>query len=221
MGAVYRGRDPELDRPVAIKVMLHATPDFVAALPPRGAVDRAAGARQHRAGLRLRRRRRRQSLLRDGADRRHAARRAGAHARQAAAARGGAPRQAGGGGAGGRASRRHHPSRRQAVEPHRRRARPPQAGRLRHRAHGVGLAADQRRRAHGHAGLHGARAGGGQEGRCARRHLRARHDAVRAVRGRAGLHRRRSDRAGRHEHAAAAARSAAARHPRFRRSWRR
>ncbi len=29
MGAVYRGRDPELDRPVAIKVMLHATPDFV------------------------------------------------------------------------------------------------------------------------------------------------------------------------------------------------
>jgi serine/threonine-protein kinase len=30
MGAVYRGRDPELDRPVAIKVMLHATPDFVA-----------------------------------------------------------------------------------------------------------------------------------------------------------------------------------------------
>src|SRR6201994_4752028 len=30
MGAVYRGRDPELDRPVAIKVMLQATPDFVA-----------------------------------------------------------------------------------------------------------------------------------------------------------------------------------------------
>src|SRR5439155_17035784 len=30
MGAVYRGRDPELDRPVAIKVMLHATPDFIA-----------------------------------------------------------------------------------------------------------------------------------------------------------------------------------------------
>jgi serine/threonine-protein kinase len=30
MGAVYRGRDPELDRPVAIKVMLDATPDFVA-----------------------------------------------------------------------------------------------------------------------------------------------------------------------------------------------
>jgi TolB-like protein/predicted Ser/Thr protein kinase len=29
MGAVYRGRDPELDRPVALKVMLHATPDFV------------------------------------------------------------------------------------------------------------------------------------------------------------------------------------------------
>src|SRR5215475_12077797 len=29
MGAVYRGRDPELDRPVAIKVMLQATPDFV------------------------------------------------------------------------------------------------------------------------------------------------------------------------------------------------
>ncbi|HWE30958.1 MAG TPA: protein kinase, partial [Polyangia bacterium] len=29
MGAVYRGRDPELDRAVAIKVMLHATPDFV------------------------------------------------------------------------------------------------------------------------------------------------------------------------------------------------
>ncbi|MDB4968534.1 MAG: kinase domain protein [Myxococcales bacterium] len=30
MGAVYRGRDPELDRAVAIKVMLHATPDFIA-----------------------------------------------------------------------------------------------------------------------------------------------------------------------------------------------
>jgi serine/threonine-protein kinase len=30
MGAVYRGRDPELDRPVAIKVMLQATSDFVA-----------------------------------------------------------------------------------------------------------------------------------------------------------------------------------------------
>jgi len=30
MGAVYRGRDPELDRPVAIKVMLDSTPDFVA-----------------------------------------------------------------------------------------------------------------------------------------------------------------------------------------------
>jgi serine/threonine-protein kinase len=30
MGAVYRGYDPELDRPVAIKVMLHSTPDFVA-----------------------------------------------------------------------------------------------------------------------------------------------------------------------------------------------
>src|SRR5690242_5516461 len=30
MGAVYRGRDPELDREVAIKVMLDATPDFVA-----------------------------------------------------------------------------------------------------------------------------------------------------------------------------------------------
>jgi TolB-like protein len=30
MGAVYGGRDPELDRPVAIKVMLHSTPDFVA-----------------------------------------------------------------------------------------------------------------------------------------------------------------------------------------------
>jgi serine/threonine protein kinase len=30
MGAVYRGRDPELDRPVAIKVMLHATADYVA-----------------------------------------------------------------------------------------------------------------------------------------------------------------------------------------------
>src|SRR5438105_14865895 len=30
MGAVYRARDPELDRPVAIKVMLQATPDFVA-----------------------------------------------------------------------------------------------------------------------------------------------------------------------------------------------
>jgi serine/threonine protein kinase len=30
MGAVYRGRDPDLDRAVAIKVMLHASPDFVA-----------------------------------------------------------------------------------------------------------------------------------------------------------------------------------------------
>src|SRR3954463_3695926 len=30
MAAVYRGRDPELDRQVAIKVMLDATPDFVA-----------------------------------------------------------------------------------------------------------------------------------------------------------------------------------------------
>src|ERR1700681_1018260 len=30
MGAVYRGRDPELDRQVAVKVMLDATPDFVA-----------------------------------------------------------------------------------------------------------------------------------------------------------------------------------------------
>lgn len=30
MGAVYRGRDPDLDRLVAIKVMLHASPDFVA-----------------------------------------------------------------------------------------------------------------------------------------------------------------------------------------------
>ncbi len=30
MGAVYRGRDPDLDRQVAIKVMLHASPDFVA-----------------------------------------------------------------------------------------------------------------------------------------------------------------------------------------------
>ncbi len=30
MGAVYRGYDPELDRPVAVKVMLHSTPDFVA-----------------------------------------------------------------------------------------------------------------------------------------------------------------------------------------------
>jgi serine/threonine-protein kinase len=30
MGAVYRGRDPELDRLVAIKVMLDSTPDFVA-----------------------------------------------------------------------------------------------------------------------------------------------------------------------------------------------
>src|SRR5438874_7830248 len=30
MGAVYRGRDPELDRPVAIKVMLQATDDFIA-----------------------------------------------------------------------------------------------------------------------------------------------------------------------------------------------
>jgi TolB-like protein/predicted Ser/Thr protein kinase len=30
MGAVYRGRDPELERQVAIKVMLDATPDFVA-----------------------------------------------------------------------------------------------------------------------------------------------------------------------------------------------
>jgi len=30
MGAVYRGLDPELDRRVAIKVMLDATPDFVA-----------------------------------------------------------------------------------------------------------------------------------------------------------------------------------------------
>jgi TolB-like protein/predicted Ser/Thr protein kinase len=30
MGAVYRGRDPELDRPVAIKLMLQTTPDFVA-----------------------------------------------------------------------------------------------------------------------------------------------------------------------------------------------
>jgi serine/threonine-protein kinase len=30
MGAVYRARDPELDRPVAIKVMLQATDDFIA-----------------------------------------------------------------------------------------------------------------------------------------------------------------------------------------------
>src|SRR5438309_3215225 len=30
MGAVYRARDPELDRPVAIKVMLQASPDFLA-----------------------------------------------------------------------------------------------------------------------------------------------------------------------------------------------
>src|SRR5262245_36751496 len=30
MGAVYRARDPELDRPVAIKVMLQATEDFIA-----------------------------------------------------------------------------------------------------------------------------------------------------------------------------------------------
>ncbi len=30
MGAVYSGRDPELERPVAVKVMLDATPDFVA-----------------------------------------------------------------------------------------------------------------------------------------------------------------------------------------------
>src|SRR5581483_5069862 len=30
MGAVYRGRDPELERPVAVKVMLDSTPDFVA-----------------------------------------------------------------------------------------------------------------------------------------------------------------------------------------------
>jgi serine/threonine-protein kinase len=30
MGAVYRGRDPELDRAVAIKLMLHASTDFVA-----------------------------------------------------------------------------------------------------------------------------------------------------------------------------------------------
>ncbi len=29
MGAVYRGRDPDLDRPVAIKVVLDASPDFV------------------------------------------------------------------------------------------------------------------------------------------------------------------------------------------------
>src|SRR5258706_3338772 len=29
LGAVYRGRDPDLDRPVAIKVVLDANPDFV------------------------------------------------------------------------------------------------------------------------------------------------------------------------------------------------
>ena len=117
---VSRAR-PELDRPVAIKVMLHSTPDFVARF-----------RREAQAIARLTHGNIVQvfdfgvddeaTLLRDGARRGHAARRvvrsAGAcWPREAVDIVGRPPT------ARRRAPRRHRPPRRQAVEPHRRRAR--------------------------------------------------------------------------------------------------
>ena len=135
MGAVYRGRDPELDRPVAIKVMLHATPDFVQRF--RREAQSIAGWRTP-TSCRCTTSASTATAIRTSSWSSSTARRSTSSCARAA----GCPPlevvrlgQAGGRGARRRASRRHRASRRQAVEPHRRRARARQAGRLRHRAH--------------------------------------------------------------------------------------
>ena len=123
MGAVYRGRDPELDRPVAIKVMLHATPDFVARFRREAqSIARLAHAnivQVYDFGVDGEGNPYFVMELIDGTPLDELVRTRGKLPR----ARRGAPRQAGRRRAGRRASRRHRAPRRQAVEPDRRRAR--------------------------------------------------------------------------------------------------
>ncbi len=192
MGAVYRARDPELDRPVAIKVMLEATEDFVARFRREAqAIARLTHAnivQVYDFGVDESGNPYFVMELIDGTPLDQPGARAGA----ALAVGGDPPHPSGGRRTVLRASRRDRASRHQAVEPDRRRARRGQVGRLRHRARDRHQrTAHGRLGADGHARLHGAGAGAGKAGRSPRRRVRARPHHVRAFGGPAAVQRRR------------------------------